>query len=93
MPRFYCPECNAVAKVNPQYGTEVVSVYCLKHMRGTNDGSGLVRMDLLPTSFETQPDAQFSLVAISRLTKTPRHPIMHKQNDPCLQPEPNAKSA
>jgi hypothetical protein len=34
MLRVRCPECGIEAEVTPQYGEEVVSVYCLKHSGG-----------------------------------------------------------
>lgn len=34
MLRVRCPECGAEAQVTPQYGGEVIAVYCLKHRTG-----------------------------------------------------------
>ena len=34
MMRVGCPECGVEAHVVPQYGEEVVSVYCLQHNGG-----------------------------------------------------------
>jgi hypothetical protein len=34
MLRFHCPECGVETEVTPQYGDEIVSVYCLRHTGG-----------------------------------------------------------
>ena len=34
MLRVRCPECGAETEVSPQYGGEVIAVYCLKHCAG-----------------------------------------------------------
>ena len=36
MQRFICSECGVETEIEPRYGDEVVSVYCLKHAAGVD---------------------------------------------------------
>ena len=58
MERFRCPECGAETKVTPEYGDEVVSVYCLKHTGGADVHTRPVYMTRIPapTAAETLPE-------------------------------------
>jgi len=48
MLRVRCPECGVEAEVMPQYGQEVVSVYCLKHTGGAECHTRPVYMTPIP---------------------------------------------
>jgi hypothetical protein len=36
MTRFRCPECGTERMLSIEYGDEIVSVYCLKHVGGAD---------------------------------------------------------
>lgn len=60
MIRVRCPECGVEGNVVPQYGEEVVSVYCLRHDGGAEGHTRPVRMIPTPAAqgvIERQPAA------------------------------------
>ena len=50
MSRFHCPECGFETEVIPQYGDEVVSVFCIKHTGGADAHTRPVYMTRVPVA-------------------------------------------
>lgn len=62
MERFRCPECGVETEVTPEYGDEVVSVYCLKHTGGADVHVRPVYMTRMPapTTAKTRREPVFA---------------------------------
>lgn len=51
---YRCSKCGHEAEVAPEYGTEVVSVYCCRHKTQARDQIDPVRMDLMSVPTPTR---------------------------------------
>ena len=47
MSRFRCPECGAEKQLEPTFGREIISVYCLRHTAGVDNHIRPVYMTLV----------------------------------------------
>ena len=59
MSRFHCPECGFETEVIPQYGDEIVSVFCIKHTGWADAHTRLVYMTRVPIAV-AEPEPIFA---------------------------------